>query len=124
MTALGRVLIVEDEAQVAALLSETLSHLGYTPEVATTGTDALRLLDTFEPDVVLLDLALPEMPGEAVLDHVRQTKPGLPVIMVTGNADAELARRTLARGAFDYVTKPFNLEQLSRVLEAALAYRG
>jgi two-component system C4-dicarboxylate transport response regulator DctD len=58
---------------------------------------------------VLLDLALPDMPGEVMLEHMRRADPALPVVMITGNTDAELARRTPAQGAFDYVEKPFSL---------------
>jgi DNA-binding NtrC family response regulator len=120
----ARVLVVDDEPPVGALLSDMLAHLGYTAQVARTGADALRLLADFRPDVVLLDLALPEMPGEVVLDRLRTIDPGLPVIMVTGNANPDLARRTLRSGAFDYVTKPFDLARLARVVEAAIVQRG
>jgi DNA-binding NtrC family response regulator len=64
------------------------------------------------------------MPGDIVLGQLRLADPNLPVIIVTGNADIELARATLARGAFDYVAKPFDLEILARILAAALVYRG
>jgi DNA-binding NtrC family response regulator len=119
----GRVLIVDDEPPVAAMLEAVVTALGYTPQVASTGSDALRIIPEFRPDVVLLDIALPDVRGEIVLDTLRTADPRLPVIMVTGNPDATLARSTLAHGAFDYVGKPFKLERLRQVLEAAIAYR-
>jgi DNA-binding NtrC family response regulator len=120
----ARVLVVEDEAEVAAVLCDALNDLGYAVALAVDGTEALRLVPLYRPDVVLLDLALPNMPGDIVLGQLRLADPNLPVIIVTGNADIELARATLARGAFDYVAKPFDLEILARILAAALVYRG
>lgn len=120
----ARVLVVEDEAEVAAVLCDALNDLGYAVALAVDGTEALRLVPLYRPDVVLLDLALPNVPGDIVLGQLRLADPNLPVIIVTGNADIELARATLARGAFDYVAKPFDLEILARILAAALVYRG
>jgi DNA-binding NtrC family response regulator len=124
MSPLGRVLIVDDEPHVAEMLQETLAFLGYAVHVAVTGPDALRLHAEHRPDIVLLDLTLPDMPGETVLERLRCADPRLPVIMITGNTDPERARRTLAEGAFDHLVKPFELDRLTRVLEAALAFRG
>jgi two-component system C4-dicarboxylate transport response regulator DctD len=73
---------------------------------------------------VLLDLTMPEMPGDVVLDRLREMDPAVPVIIVTGNTDDERARATLTRGAFDYVAKPFDLAVLARIVAAAVAYRG
>lgn len=105
------------------MLTDIVSMLGYAVRVARSGLEALRLVPEFAPDAVLLDVALPEMPGDVVLARLREAHPRLPIVMVTGNTDAELARRLLAQGAFDYVAKPFNLSRLAQVLEAALALR-
>jgi CheY-like chemotaxis protein len=121
---LGRVLVIEDEPPVAAMLEEVLVDLGYAPRVVGTGAEALRVLADFRPDIVLLDLSLPAVRGDVVLAHLRQADPRLPVIVVSGNTDHELARRTLALGAFDYITKPFDLERLARALGAASVDRG
>jgi DNA-binding response OmpR family regulator len=115
---------VEDELEVAAVLEDAVAEFGYAVRVAATGPEALRLVPEFRPDVVLLDLALPDISGDAVLQHLRQADPHLPVIMVTGNTDIDVARRMLALGAFDYVAKPFDLSRLIRMLEAALVYRS
>jgi DNA-binding NtrC family response regulator len=120
----GRILVVEDELEVAALLEDAVAEFGYAVRVASTGQEALRLVPEFRPDVVLLDLALPELAGETVLQRLRQSDPHVPVIMVTGNTDMEVARRMLSLGAFDYVAKPFDLSRLDRMLEAALIYRS
>jgi DNA-binding response OmpR family regulator len=116
---LGRVLVVDDEPQVAAMLKEMVSYLGYSVELTPTGEDGLRAVAALQPDVVLLDISLPGMSGETVLERLRVTHPHVPVIMVTGNADLEVAQRTLDQGAFDYIAKPFDLVRLRQVLDAA-----
>lgn len=123
-SSLARVLVVEDEARVAAVLRDTLVDLGYTVKIAVNGAEALGLVSVYQPDAVLLDLAMPGMPGEVVLERLRQAHPHLPVVVVTGNLDADIARGTLTTGAFDYVSKPFDLEHLARVVAAAVAYRS
>jgi DNA-binding NtrC family response regulator len=118
----ARVLVVDDEPHVAGLLRELLGALGHAVELAPTAADAFRSVAEFRPDVVLLDLTLPDLPGEVALARVRETTPELPVIIMTGH-DPESARRMLAHGAFDYLLKPFNLKRLAEVLDAALADR-
>jgi CheY-like chemotaxis protein len=120
----ARVLIVDDDPNVLAVLRTLLAELGYSARLAGTGRDALRIFPGFKPDVVLMDMALLGLPGELVLECLRAADSYLPVVMVTGNADPELVRRTLPRGAFNYVAKPFNPPRLKQVLEAALAHRG
>ena len=123
-TAIARVLIVDYEPRVAEIMRDAVIDLGYAVCVAGNGTEALRLVPRYQPDVVLLDLSMPEMQGDIVLEHLHEADPGLPVIIVTGNADVDRARATLARGAFDYVSKPFDLEILARLIAAAVVYRG
>jgi FixJ family two-component response regulator len=71
--------------------------------------------------LILLDINLPDASGTSTLDRLRQVRPETPIIMVTGNADVELPRDTLQHGAFDYVMKPFHIDHLTEVLEAALS---
>jgi len=122
--ALVRVLVVDDEPRVAELLHDALIHLGYAVRLAMDGAQALEIVAGYHPHVVLLDLTLPGMPGDAVLERLRRADPHLPVIAMTGDADPERARATLAQGAFDYIAKPFDLARLARVLEAAVVSRG
>jgi DNA-binding NtrC family response regulator len=117
---LGRVLVVDDEPGVSTALRDLLLEIGYLVKTAAQGAEALRLVDDFHPDVVLLDLNMPGMPGTEVLARLRQQYPQLPVIIVSGGADAEVAMSTLAEGAFDYVMKPFTLEGLERIVGAAI----
>jgi CheY-like chemotaxis protein len=121
MPPLGRVLVVEDELQVAAMLRDVLVDLGYAVKNAMSGPEALQLVPAFRPDVVLLDLWLPGMQGVEILERIRAMEPRLPVVIVSANRDIDLARGTLARGAFDYLAKPFEVPVLERIVAAALS---
>ena len=117
-----RVLVVDDEPQVAAMLTDVLTALGYTVQVAGTGPDAIRAVPEFWPDVVLLDMVLPGIPGELVLDCLRASDPYLPIIMMTRGGDPDLPRTVRARGAYDFIAKPFDIARLRLVVKAALAF--
>jgi CheY-like chemotaxis protein len=119
-----RILIVEDEAGVRDVLTEALHDLGYDVWPAETAAAAAKLAARARPDAILLDIALPDATGTTTLDGLRLLRPDAPIIMVTANADEELARDTLSHGAFDYVLKPFNLQRLAHVLEVALMPLG
>jgi DNA-binding NtrC family response regulator len=119
-----RVLVVDDEPQVAAMLNDVLTALGYTVQLAGTGPDAIQVVPAFRPDVVLLDMTLPGIPGELVLDCLRASDPHLPIIMMTGTGDPDLPRTVQARGAYDFIVKPFNMTRLRLVVKAALAFRS
>lgn len=121
--ALGRVLVVDDEPRVGSAFRDMLQQIGYLARTVTEGREALELIDVFLPDVVLLDLNMPGMPGTEVLEQLRQRHPEVRVIIVTANDDVALAQRTLAGGAFDYVVKPFTLEGLERIVGAAIGHR-
>ena len=117
---LGRVLVVDDEFHVGALLRDVLTTMGYAVEHADSGAQAFELLPAFQPDVALVDLKMPGMSGLDVLEHLRQTHPRLPVIILSGNQDAGLMRQALGRGAFAYLTKPFDIDLLARVMASAI----
>jgi two-component system, OmpR family, response regulator len=116
-----RVLIVDDEVHVAELLTEIVESFGYTAHMVTNGTQALRAVREFRPKVVLLDVRMPDIGGETVLERFRTSTPSPAVIIVTGDTDYEQAKALLARGAFDYVTKPVDLEYLRQAIETAAA---
>jgi CheY-like chemotaxis protein len=123
MPSLGRVLIVDDEPEVCGVLRDTLLDSGYSVKTAVSGREALGLIPVFQPDVVLLDVAMPGMSGVEILDQVRREHPRVAVIMVTANQEEAAARQMLARGAFDYVPKPFDLNVVERVVAAAATRR-
>jgi CheY-like chemotaxis protein len=120
----ARILVVEDEPEVGEVLRDALTDLGYATSLANDGAAALAMVPVYRPDVVLLDLSMPGIPGDVVLERLREIDPALPVVIVTANTEAERARATLAKGAFDYVSKPFDIEILARIVAAAVTYRG
>jgi DNA-binding NtrC family response regulator len=102
-----KILIVDDDDEMRRLLSGVLSPVCEVVE-ASNGLDALCLLQRERPQLVLLDLALPEMGGLEVLSAALRVAPGLPVMMLTGDADVNTAVTALNNGACAYVTKPFD----------------
>ncbi len=112
----GKVLVVDDELEVRQILQEFLAHRGYEVYAAESGPEALNALDTFKPDVVLLDMLMPGMDGVETLKRIVALQPTLPVIMVTANADVGITSKLLGLGAADYIPKPFDLEYLDQAV--------
>ena len=117
------ILVVEDDVGVAEVIVEALTQSNYDAQVALTASDALAIAAMDRPDAIILDLKLPDSPGTTTLDRLHQLRQDVPIIMLAANADEQLARETLRRGAFDYVTTPVNLDHLIRIVEFALASR-
>ena len=107
-----RILIVEDEPNLASVVKRGLEGQGYQAPVAETGEDALLMVRTELYDLVLLDIALPDTDGHDVLANIRRLRPDLPVIMVTARDDVASKIDALDGGADDYITKPFNFDEL------------
>ena len=120
MTALGRVLVVDDEPPVAAVLEDFFSNEGYDVRVANDGPSALEAFDTWHPNVVLLDLRMPGMTGAEVFERLRAKDPSVPVVVVTGASDEETAKHLLREGAADYVRKPVDLDYCAQVVMACI----
>jgi DNA-binding response OmpR family regulator len=116
----GRILVVDDEANITSIVQEHFTSLGYAVDVAHDGAAALIQAAAIRPDVVLLDVTMPKVSGDEVLDRLHAIDPTLPIVILTGNADESLARSFLRRGALDYVAKPFQLETLERVVATAV----
>jgi DNA-binding response OmpR family regulator len=117
----GRLLVVDDEDEITAVLDEHFRACGYTVEIAHNGADALRMALAQRPDAVLLDVTMPGPDGSQVLARLRALDPTVAVVMLTGNGDEQLARRLLREGALDYVRKPFDLNVLEQVVATAVA---
>lgn len=116
-----KILVVDDEADVRQLMEHFLTERGYEVRIAENGRLGLLALDTFTPDVVLLDMHMPELDGLETLKRIAARAPSLPVIMVTVNDDVETTARLLQLGAADYVPKPFNLEYLEQAINIQLS---
>src|SRR5581483_9659418 len=115
-----RVLIVDDEPGVRMAVSMALKDL-YEPVAVASGAEALEALAAGPVDVVLLDIVMPGMDGMQVLEEIRARWPQLPVVMLTATKTVKTAVEAMKLGAFDYVTKPFDVEELRVILEKATA---
>ncbi len=114
-----KILVVEDEENIRTLEKLYLQKEGYEPILAATGREALRLFDEQKPDLVILDLMLPELNGEEVCREIRK-KSTVPIIMVTAKSDEIQKLEGLEIGADDYVTKPFSPRELIARVKAHL----
>jgi CheY-like chemotaxis protein len=115
--------VVDDNAEVRQMLGDALTALGYQTRMATDGAAAVRAVIDDPPDVVLLDVYMPGLSGVGALPTIVALAPHAKVIMISGAANEDVLKRSLAFGAHDYVTKPFEISSLSRALETALAMR-
>ena len=116
----NKLLVVDDEHLIRWSLEQNLKKQGYEIVTAGTGEDALRLVREEQPDLVLLDIQLPGISGIDVLEKIKEHDEDIIVIMVTANSGLENAVKAMRLGAYDYVSKPFNLEELSIVVRKAL----
>ena len=124
MAAKGKILVVDDEPPVGEILSEFFTPKGYEVICALGGLEGLSKLEKFQPDVVLLDVRMPDMDGITVLRRIRDANSRVGVLMMSGNTDSEAAKETLQLGAFDYVLKPFDFDYLDRAVHKMLTAAG
>lgn len=114
------ILIVEDEAELQKYLKESLEDNDFLVKTAPDGIKALGMIAEAEPDLVLLDLGLPNMTGESVCLEIRKKYPNLKVIILSARNDTLDIVKGLNLGADDYITKPFTLEELMARINARL----
>lgn len=115
-----RVLVVDDEPSITELLASVLRFEGFAVETAASGLEALRLVGSFRPDVMLLDIQLPDLDGFAVQKRLVADRSAVPILFLTARDSAEDKVRGLTMGADDYVTKPFGLDELVARVRAVL----
>jgi two-component system response regulator AtoC len=118
-----RILIVEDERTALHALSSLLADQGYEALKAETGAEGLRLALQAEPDLILLDIRLPDFDGLTLLERLRAGSNDAAVIIMTADTTSSSAIRATSLGAFDYVSKPIDDEHLVVLIERALEYR-
>jgi response regulator RpfG family c-di-GMP phosphodiesterase len=114
---------VDDEPAIRDILREGLTDSGYVCTLASNGHEALERLKDFEYSLVLSDIDMPKMDGVQLLQAVKDRNPDIEVVMITGVVDVEMALRAIRLGANDYLTKPFNLEEVRFTIEKALEKR-
>ncbi len=118
-----RCLVVDDQEIVRSAIARGLARRGCTCVEAATGREALELLHREPPHVIVSDIQMPEMDGVQLLQAVRASHPDIEVIMVTGVAELDTAVDCLRQGAFDYIVKPFQMEQLRQRVRQAVERR-
>ncbi|HOD37455.1 MAG: response regulator [Candidatus Marinimicrobia bacterium] len=118
-----KILIVDDEQEIAELLEEVLEQLGYKTAMAFSKAQASEVLREFEPRIVLLDIRLPDGDGISFLKEIKASQPAVEVIMITGLADRDIAIEALREGAADYICKPIDLDYLANSLLANIVTR-
>ncbi|MGD8375927.1 MAG: response regulator [Acidobacteriota bacterium] len=121
---MARVLVVEDEAGTREVLCASIAALGHDPDHARDGIEALERFRTASYDMVVTDLAMPRMDGIELTRRLRETHPGVAVLMVTGQTSLDLMVRAVNRGISDYLSKPFPLGELERSVTRVLDRRG
>ena len=119
----GRILVVDDEEIVLRSCVRILGGGDYAVDTAADGAEALRKIDAAPYDVVVLDIMMPKLDGIEVLQRIKEAHPDLEVVMVTGLSQIDTAVRAMKLGAFDYLPKPFDPDELRLVVDRALERR-
>jgi DNA-binding NtrC family response regulator len=119
---MSKILIVEDEAAIRRVLTKILSEENdtYQVEEAEDGIQAFEKIKVTDYDLVLCDIKMPKMDGEELLQEVKKIKPEIPMVMISGHGDMETAINTMRLGAFDYISKPPDLNRLLNTVRNAL----
>jgi DNA-binding response OmpR family regulator len=115
-----KILLVDDEEDFIATLAERLEMRGMQTETANSGEEALRMLNENPPEIVVMDVMMPGMSGLECLRRIRQSQPGLPVILLTGIGSTEEGVQGLELGAVNYLMKPLQIEELIAKIGEAL----
>lgn len=115
-----RILVVDDEPDVGKFFQKILSEEGYRVMSATSGPEALSIIKKIEPEMVFLDIKMPGMDGMETFRRIRKISKKIVVIIITGYGSLRTAKEAMALGAYDYVSKPFNLESIKSMIREAL----
>jgi DNA-binding response OmpR family regulator len=118
----SKILLVDDDQRYLLFMTDRLNVEGYHIMSASSGEEALELISRERPDLILLDIMMPGMGGKEVLATLRETHPDIQVVMVTAVDDREEGSEFIHLGAFDYVTKPVDIDYLKMSLQVARAY--
>ena len=118
-----KILIVDDEKDSCEILAEILSDEGYETFSARSGRSALVKVEKEKPDLVLLDIKMPQMDGIEGLERIKKIDKGIAVIMITAYGALNTARGAMRLGAYDYITKPFDVNLIKGIVKEALSGR-
>jgi len=119
---MSKILIIEDEAAIRRVLSKIITEESkeYQVEVAEDGLQGLNMITKNDYDLVLCDIKMPKMDGVEVLEKTQKIKSEIPFIMISGHGDLDIAVATMRMGAFDYISKPPDLNRLLNAVRNAL----
>ncbi|HEX4482460.1 MAG TPA: response regulator transcription factor [Solirubrobacteraceae bacterium] len=120
----SRVLVVDDEANIAELISMALRYQGFVVETAANGRETVAAVGAFKPQLIVLDVMLPDMDGFEVAERLGAQRAGVPIIFLTARDSTEDKVRGLSGGGDDYMTKPFSLEELVARIRTILRRTG
>lgn len=115
-----QILVIDDEKDVCLFFKKVLVEEGYTVLTTLDGVSGLKIVKEKKPDIVLLDLKMPKMDGIEVLRHIKKFDKNMVVVVITGYGTMDTARMAMKLGAFDYITKPIDLEYLKAVIKDGL----
>lgn len=114
-----KVLLVDDEVEFASALAERLQMRNYDVKTANNALEAFGLINTYPPDVVILDLRIPGMDGIEILKTIKKLDPSIEVIMLTGHGDVQSVEEGMKSGAFEYIMKPVDIWELTSKVDKA-----
>lgn len=114
------ILVVDDELLIRDLLYDFFTGMGWNISVAASGEKALDIMKEKKIDLVLTDIKMPEMDGLTLTGRVKQSHPGVPVVVMTGYPSVDSAIEALRAKVEDYIVKPFNINQLYKLIEEKL----
>jgi len=117
---MAKILVIDDDSSIAESLDLYLTEEGYTVYTAATGTDGLNAFVKHAPDLVILDIRLPDIDGFTVLEDLREEDENVKVVMITAYHDMDSTIKAMKGGAFDYIHKPINVEELDMAIRKAL----
>ncbi len=115
-----KILVLDDEPIVGKRLKPALNKLGHEVDVVDNGSDAIRLIDSNHYQIVVTDVRMEGVDGLDVMRHVKSQSPETLVILITGYATVDVAREALSMGAFDFIAKPFKLDDLRATIARAV----
>src|SRR6185436_12613016 len=118
---MAEILVVDDDQAVATAFERFLKHEGHVCTLASNGEDALRLAGERDPDLVVMDIKMPGVDGLQTLQQLRSRFPDLYIVMMTAYGTSQTSIDAIRAGAFEYLTKPLDLDQLRGVIRQALA---
>ncbi len=120
---MAKIMVIDDEQSVCDLMRKLLEPEGFQVITETDAMKSLIVANQEKPDCVLLDIKMPKLDGVEVLSKIKSANKDVQVIMITGYGNLENAMESMKLGAFDYITKPFDLEFLKNLVQRALEKR-